>query len=138
MLALRRTVEHWRRLAQMYSDQCATLRGVAHQSELKAIQAQTLADCRQLEIDRLERVLAGQQPAETRGGFVNRLEPEPDESESESEDEGPAFSERLDEIFGVGLSAAEIEHRHESYRQRQIEALQAERAAILKELHGSP
>lgn len=102
-----------------------------HTAELRAIRAETLADVRALEIERLERLLTALPGAPVVGGFLPF-----DVSEPESPSEQPiasSFMARLSEVTN-GLSLEEAESRWVDHRQQQVAALQAEQADIRAEL----
>lgn len=107
------------------------LRSEKHLIELDLVKAETLAEERKWTIERLERSLEDVGTPSTVPQPIPELPEEPPQASVSS------LLERLDEICGVGLSPEQIEERHETYRRKQIEHLEAERRAILEELNGS-
>lgn len=112
-------------------EQIEELSEAKHETELRLIRAETLAEERRYMIERLERAL--DDVGMPSGGFVapqvEQDQPEPTTADS--------LLDRLDEICGTGLSLDELEARHDAYRRKQIENLEKERRAILEELNGS-
>lgn len=102
-----------------------------HEAELDSVKWETLAEAFKLEIARLERILDSRQPA-AGGGFLPM--PLPEKPEPEMAEDAPSFAQRLDEIFGDGLTLEELDRRHGQYRQSQISALELEHKAISEEL----
>lgn len=103
-----------------------------HSAELRAIRAETLAEVRSLEIERLERLLLAVPGAPPVGGFLP-FDETIHATEPDSPVEVQTFMSRLSEVTN-GLPLEEAERRWDDHRQQQVAALQAERADVQAEL----
>lgn len=120
----------WRRekscaSCELYGTQVLCLEKLNHDLELRAVRAET-------KLELVERAFwKHTEPTPTGGGFVPL--PEPDEPQPPAEVEN--FSNRLNEVFGAGLSLEEFSRREKERERAQRQVLEVERALVLRELN---